>query len=69
MKIMAERFYWNKNLHWFIWPSLAIWRYKNKIQVNVFFLRFDFRIEIFRSSKSTKRDELPITKKYGLMDI
>ncbi len=52
MKIIGERFYWNKNLHWFIWPSLAIWKYKNMIQINVFFLRFDFRITlIFKSNE------------------
>ncbi len=46
MKISGERFYWNKNLHWFAWPSLAIWKYKNMTQINVFFMRFDFRIVI-----------------------
>lgn len=69
MKISSERFYWNKNLHWFILPSLAIWKYKNMIQVNVFFLRFDFRVTITYNTKSEKRNNLPITKKFGLMDI
>lgn len=50
MKITGERFYWNKNLHWFVWPSLAFWKYKNMLQVNVFFLRFDFRITIITKS-------------------
>jgi hypothetical protein len=67
MKITGERFYWNKNLHWFIWPSLAIWKYRNMIQINVFFLRFDFRITI--TTKPDKRSGLPITKKFGLMNI
>jgi hypothetical protein len=67
MSVKLSHFYWNKNLHWFLWPVIAVWKYKNLTQFYFFFLKIDFRIVI--TTKPNKRSELPITKKFGLMDI
>lgn len=46
MKISKPKIFWNKNIHWFLWPVIAVWKYHQMISIYIFFLKIDFRITI-----------------------